>query len=187
MILRYSWVEGLAMKTTNLQVASKKVLLLVVILGVALIFSTAINGVPTAAALDQIHSSREVSAPLDTVWNAVTNLSNDTTWNQVGSMKVIKKTGNIIEADIKVGPPTIGHEVITFHPKHSVVTNLTNGPVKGSRTVTLSPLSENKTKVDVSWSVDTSGIPFFAKGFVLDGFTKRTEQALNRLTQAAIQ
>jgi hypothetical protein len=43
-------------------------------------------------------------------------------------------------------------------------------------------LYENKTKVDVSWSVDMSGIPFFAKGFVKEGFMKRTEQALNRLT-----
>jgi hypothetical protein len=32
-----------------------------------------------------------------------------------------------------------------------------------------------------------SGIPFFAKGFVKDGFMKATEQALNRIIQAAGQ
>jgi hypothetical protein len=101
-------------------------------------------------------------------------------------MKVIKKTGSTIEADIRVGPPTMGHEVITFHPKQSVVTNITNGPVT-DRVVMLSPLSENKTKVDVLWSVDMSGVPFFAKGFVKDDFMRRPEEALNRLTQAAIQ
>jgi hypothetical protein len=78
-------------------------------------------------------------------------------------MKIINKTGNIIEADIKVGPPTMDHEIITLHPKQSVVTNITNWPVIGSRVVTLSLLSENKTKVDVLWSIDMSGIPFLQK------------------------
>jgi hypothetical protein len=31
------------------------------------------------------------------------------------------------------------------------------------------------------------GIPFFAKGIAKDGFMKATEQAINRLTQAAGQ
>jgi len=153
-----------------------------IIIGMGLVVSITINGVHTAAALDQIHSSREVSAPVDKVWNTITNLSNDTTWNQVDSMKITKKTGDIIEADIKVGPPTMGHEIITLHPKQSVITNLTNGPVTGNRVVTLSPLSENKTKVDVLWSVDLSGIPFFAKGFAKDGFAKKqNKDSINSL------
>jgi hypothetical protein len=51
-------------KTTNSKVASKNVLLSIII-GAALIISTAINGVPTVAALDQIHSSRIVSASVE--------------------------------------------------------------------------------------------------------------------------
>jgi hypothetical protein len=175
-------------KTTNSQVASKKMLLPAVIIAVAMIVSITINGVPTAAALDQIHSSREVSASVDRLWNAIANLGNDTAWNQVDSMKITKKTGNIIEADTTVGPQNAkSHEIITLHPKQSVVTNVTQGPITGSRVVTLSPLSENKTKIDVLWNIDMSGVPFFAKGFAKDGFTKATEGALNRLIQAAGQ
>jgi hypothetical protein len=175
-------------KTTNSQVASKKILLPAVIIGVAMIVSITINGVPTAAALDQIHSSREVSASVDRLWNAIANLGNDTAWNQVDTMKITKKTGNIIEADTTVGPQNAkSHEIITLHPKQSVVTNVTQGPITGGRVVTLSPLSENKTKIDVLWNIDMSGVPFFAKGFAKDGFTKATEGALNRLIQAAGQ
>ena len=36
--------------------------------------------------------------------NAIANLGNDTSWNQVDTMKITKKTGNIIEADTTVGP-----------------------------------------------------------------------------------
>jgi hypothetical protein len=157
-----------------------------IIIGVALMVSITISGVPTAAALEQIHSSREVSASVDRLWNIIANLGNDTTWNQVNTMKIIKKTGNTVEADTTVGPQNSkSHEIIMLHPKQSVVTNITQGPITGSRVVTLSSLSENKTKIDVLWSVDMSGIPFFAKGFVKDGFMKATEQALNRITQAA--
>jgi len=167
--------NGIPVKTKN-----------AVIIGVALIVSIAINGIPSVSALDQIHSSREVSASVDKVWGTITNLSNDTTWNQVNSMKVIKKTGSTIEADTTVGPQNANaHEIITLHPKQSVVTNVTQGPITGSRVVTLSPLPGNKTNIDVLWNIDMSGIPFFAKGFAKDGFTKATEQSLNRLVQAA--
>ena len=174
-------------KTTNSQVVSKKMLLLAVVIGMALIVSITINGVPSAAALDQIHSSREVSASVDRLWNTIANLGSDTAWNQVDTMKIIKKTGNTIEADTTVGPQNAkSHEVITLHPKQSVVTNVTQGPITGSRVVTLSPLSANKTNIDVLWNIDMSGVPFFAKGFAKDGFTKATEGALNRLTQATV-
>ena len=174
-------------KATNSIVASKNVLLSIIV-GAAVIISTAINGVPKAAALDQIHSTRIVSASVDRLWNTIASLGSDTAWNQVDTMKIIKKTGNTIEADTTVGPQIAkSHEIITLHPKQSVVTNVTQGPIKGSRVVTLSPLSTNKTNNDVLWNIDMSGVPFFAKGFAKDGFTKATEQALNRLTQAAGQ
>jgi len=71
--------------------------------------------------------------------------------------------------------------------KINEVTNVTQGPITGNRVITLSPLPGNKTNIDVLWNIDMSGIPFFAKGFAKDGFTKVTEQALNRLTQVAGQ
>ena len=160
----------------------------VIIIGVALMVSMTISGIPSASASDRIHSSRKVSASIDKVWNTITNLNNDPTWNQVNSMKVIKKTSNAIEAYTTVGPQNAGaHEIITLHPKQSMVTNITQGPITGSRVVMLSSLAGNKTNIDILWNVDMSGIPFFAKGFAKDGFTKATEQALDRLTQAVGQ
>jgi len=45
-----------------------------IIIGMALMVSITISGVPTAAALEQIHSSREVSASVDRLWNIIANL-----------------------------------------------------------------------------------------------------------------
>ena len=89
---------------------------------------------PQLSALEQIHSSREVSASVDRLWNIIANLGNDTTWNQVNTMKIIKKTGNTVEANTTVGPQNSkSHETIMLHPKQSVVTNITQGPITGQQ------------------------------------------------------
>jgi hypothetical protein len=153
------------------KVVSKRMLLpSSIIIGVALLVVVSIsiiNGVPSAAALEQIHASHDVSAPVDRIWNIISNLGNDTIWNQANTMKIIQKTGNEIQADTTVGPFNAkSHEITILHPtKQSMVTNITEGPITGSRIVTLSPLSGNKTKIDASWSVDMSGVPFFWKKF----------------------
>ncbi len=65
-----------------------------------------------------------------------------------------------------------------------IQTNITEGPVTGSRALTLSPSSDtNTTKIDVLWNIDMSGIPVLARGFAKDGIMKTTEEALNRIAE----
>jgi hypothetical protein len=71
--------------------------------------------------------------------------------------------------------------------QREIQTNITQGPVTGSKVLTLSPLSENNTtttKIDVVWNIDLSGIPIFARGFAKDNFMKTTEEAVDRIAQA---
>jgi hypothetical protein len=58
--------------------------------------------------------------------------------------------------------------------------------VIGSRVITLSPLSENKTKIDALWSIDMPRIPFFGRAFAKDNFMRTTEEALNRIARDAV-
>ncbi|MBD0359620.1 MAG: SRPBCC family protein, partial [Nitrososphaeraceae archaeon] len=58
-------------------------------------------------------------------------------------------------------------------------------PVTGSRVITLTPLYDNITKVDVLWNLDLSNIPTLVRGFAKDNFMKTTEEALGRIAQAA--
>ena len=177
-------------RTNSKNNASKKVALSVVIIIAAFVVSTMLNGgASTAAALDQIHASREASASVDRLWNIVANAADDPKyWSQIHTMNIIKKTDNTIEAATTVGPFNAkGHVITALYPKQSVMTKFTEGPVIGSRTITLSPISENKTKIDALWNIDMSGIPFFGRPFAKDNFMKTTEDALNRISQAAVQ
>jgi hypothetical protein len=71
------------------------------------------------------------------------------------------------------------------NPEQMVIqTNITEGPVTGSRVLILSPSSDiNATKIDVLWSIDMSGIPVIVKDLAKDNFMKTTEEALNRIAQ----
>jgi len=150
----------------------------------------------TASSLEEIRASREISAPIDQVWSIVSNIDNETKyWSTFKAIKninttAINMTANTTEREVTlvVGPQgeTITHQFVTVNPEQFVVqTNITEGPVTGIRTLTLSPSSStnniNATKIDVSWNVDMSGIPIFGRGFAKDGIMRTTEEALSRI------
>jgi hypothetical protein len=74
------------------------------------------------------------------------------------------------------------------NPEQSVIeTNITEGPVIGTRLLTLSPSSSsntNATRIDVFWNVDLSDIPIFGRGFAKDGIMRTTEEALSNIAAA---
>ena len=66
-----------------------------------------------------------------------------------------------------------------------VETNLTEGPVTGTRILALSQSAENNTatKIDAVWKVDLTGIPVLGRGFAKDGITGTTEEALGKIAK----
>jgi carbon monoxide dehydrogenase subunit G len=147
----------------------------------------------TASSLEEIRASREISAPIDQVWNVVSNVDNETKyWSTFKAIKNINKTSinmtaNTTEREVTLaaGPlgETITHQFVTVNSEQFVVqTNITEGPVIGTRVLTLSPSSNtNATKIDVFWNVDLSGIPIFGRGFAKDGIMRTTEEALSNI------
>jgi len=148
----------------------------------------------TASSLEEIKASREISAPIDQVWNVVSDIDNETKyWSTFKAIKNINKTAinmtaNTTEREVTlvVGPQgeTISHQFVTVNSEQFVVqTNITEGPVTGTRVLTLNPSSSNTnaTKIDVLWNVDLSGIPIFGRGFAKDGIMRTTEEALSNI------
>jgi hypothetical protein len=148
----------------------------------------------TASSLEEIKVSREISVPIDQVWNVVSDIDNETKyWSTFKSIKninmtAINMTANTTEREVTLltGPlgETTTHQFVTVNSEQFVVeTNITEGPVTGTRLLTLSPSSSNTnaTKIDVFWDVDLSGIPIFGRGFAKDGIMRTTEEALSKI------
>src|SRR5918992_1993273 len=167
----------------------------VVALAIASVVMTSGWQIPqaTASSLEEIKASREISSPIDQVWNVVSDIDNEAKyWSTFKGIKnistaTINMTANTTEREVTIeaGPlgETVTHQFVTVNPEQFVIeTNITEGPVTGTRTLTLSPSSiANATRIDVIWNVDLSGIPFFGRGFAEDGILRTTEEALTNI------
>jgi uncharacterized protein YndB with AHSA1/START domain len=167
----------------------------VVALAIASVVMTSGWQIPqaTASSLEEIKASREISSPIDQVWNVVSDIDNEAKyWSTFKGIKnistaTINMTANTTEREVTIeaGPlgETVTHQFVTVNPEQFVVeTNITEGPVTGTRTLTLSHSSiTNATRIDVIWNVDLSGIPFFGRGFAEDGILRTTEEALTNI------
>ena len=180
-------------RTINIKkiVSSKAQTTMLVTIAIASVVMTTLWQIPkaTATSLEEIKVNREIYAPVDQIWNIVSDVDNETKyWTTYKTIKNINKIDNIIEREVTV---TAGlqnaktHQFVTVNPEQMVIqTNITEGPVTGSRVLALSPLYDiNATKIDVLWNIDMSGIPVIVKGLAKDNFMKTTEEALNRIEQ----
>jgi ribosome-associated toxin RatA of RatAB toxin-antitoxin module len=185
-------------RTTNVKkiVSRRSLITMSMVIAIASVVAmTSASQIPQAkaASLEEIKVSHEVSALVDKVWNIVSDVDNDTKyWSTFKTIKNINKTGNTIEREVIIAAGLQGdaktHQFVTVNPEQKVIqTNITEGPVKGSRILSLSPSPENNatTDIDVLWNIDMSGIPGIARGFAKDGITKTTEEALDKIAQAA--
>lgn len=178
---------------------SRKTSIAMTVIAVAIASSVVMTSVwqipqATASSLEEIKASREIFAPIDQVWNVVSDVDNETKyWSTFKTirninMTAINMTANTTEREVTLvaGPQgdTKTHQFVTVNPEQFVVeTNITEGPVTGTRILTLSPSSSNTnaTKIDVFWNVDMSGIPIFGRGFAKDGIMRTTEEALSNI------
>ena len=167
----------------------------VVALAIASVVMTSGWQIPqaTASSLEEIKASREISSPIDQVWNVVSDIDNEAKyWSTFKGIKnistaTINMTANTTEREVTIeaGPlgETVTYQFVTVNPEQFVIeTNITEGPVTGTRTLILSHSSiANATRIDVIWKVDLSGIPFFGRGFAEDGILRTTEEALTNI------
>jgi ribosome-associated toxin RatA of RatAB toxin-antitoxin module len=134
-----------------------------------------------------IAEAREVDASVDDVWDIICDVDKDPEyWNGLISIRNIRREGNLIEREVVVGfMGRKGTQRIELRPKKSIHLTMIDGPLRGSREITLVPLGERRTKIDVSWNIQFSATPDFAQGFVRSRLEEGTREALDRIAKAA--
>jgi ribosome-associated toxin RatA of RatAB toxin-antitoxin module len=134
-----------------------------------------------------ISEVREVEASAEDVWNIVSDVDKDPEyWSGLTSIRNIRKERCLIEREVVVGfMGRKGTQRIELVPKESIQMTMIDGPLRGSREIKLTPLSDLRTKIDVSWDIQFSGIPDFAQGFVRSRLEEGTRDALDKIARAA--
>jgi carbon monoxide dehydrogenase subunit G len=132
-----------------------------------------------------LNASQEVSAPLDRVWDVVADMDNEPKyWHGTKAVKNISRNGNVIEREVTIAfRESKCRQTVVLNPKKSIEITITDGPMKGTKVVTLSP-SGDRTRIDVVWEIKLAGFLGMFSGMVKKHIAEGTEEALARIAKA---
>jgi ribosome-associated toxin RatA of RatAB toxin-antitoxin module len=132
-----------------------------------------------------ISASREMSAPLDRVWDIVADVDNEPQyWHGTKTVNNISKSGNKIEREVTIAfKDSKCRQTVVLNPKKSIEIKITEGPLRGTKVVTLNPAGD-KTRIDVVWDIKLAGFLGMFTGMVKKHIAEGTEEALERIAKA---
>lgn len=133
-----------------------------------------------------INTSREISAPIDRIWNVIADVDNEPKyWHGTKTVKNISKDNNKIEREVTIAfKDSKCRQTVLLNPKKSVEIMITEGPIKGTKIVLLNPLDNHKTRIDVIWNIKLAGFLGVFTGIVKRHIAKGTDEALVRIAEA---
>ncbi len=119
--------------------------------------------------------SRNIAAPVNQVWNSISNVD-------------MNKTDNNVEREVMISPSNqknTNHQFVTLYPEQmKIQTNVTEGSITGSRIIALEPIYEDRSRIHVIWNIDLSGIPIAVRGVAENDIKQTTVEDLIRIAKA---
>jgi ribosome-associated toxin RatA of RatAB toxin-antitoxin module len=133
-----------------------------------------------------INTSREISAPIDRLWGIIADVDNEPKyWHGTKTVKNISKDNNRIEREVTIAfKDSKCRQTVLLNPNKSVEITITQGPIKGTKTIMLLPLDHHKTRIDVVWKINLTGFLSVFTGMVKGHISKGTDEALVRIAEA---
>ena len=132
--------------------------------------------------------SRAISAPVDKVWEVISNVENETQYLPVVEpMKNIDKITIERVVTISLGPQNnTSHQLVSIYPEEKKIeTNFTEGLITGTKMLKLEPIYENKSEVSVIWNFDISSGLNVSRGIAEADLKQATIDAVRSITKAA--
>ena len=134
----------------------------------------------------EIRASRQINAPVEKVWSIVSDIDNEPQyWHGTKSVRNISKNGNVVEREVVISfKDSLCKQTVVLKPATAVEITISEGPMKGMKTVTLVQES-GSTRVDVLWDIKFAGFLGMFSGMVKKHIAEGTEEALSRIAKAA--
>jgi len=131
-----------------------------------------------------IYASRDILASLDSVWNVISDIDREPEfWHGTRSIRNISKQGNIVEREVILAfRNSVCREIVELDAKTSVNVKIIEGPIKGKKTIVLTTIENNTTRINVEWNIKVSGLFGIFTGMVRKHILKGTEEALERIS-----
>ena len=132
----------------------------------------------------QIQASVEIDAPVDKVWNIISNLDSEPKfWKGTKEVRNISKNGNTITREVTIAfKDSRCMQTVTLYPKEKIQIQFTKGVIEGTKTLILAQ-KDNKTKLDVLWDMKLTGMMGMFTGMIKKHIQSGSEQALDSIKQ----
>jgi carbon monoxide dehydrogenase subunit G len=132
----------------------------------------------------EIQASIEINAPLDKVWNIISDLDSEPKfWKGTKEVRNISKEGNKVNREVTIAfKDSKCMQTVTIYPKEKIHVQFTEGIIQGTKTMLISPQGE-KTKIEAIWDIKLSGMMGMFTGMIKKHIQSGTEQALQSIKE----
>ncbi|HET6457590.1 MAG TPA: SRPBCC family protein [Nitrosopumilaceae archaeon] len=134
----------------------------------------------------QIQSSVDINAPLEKIWNIVSDLDAEPKfWKGTKEVRNISKQGNVVIREVTIAfKDSKCMQTVTLYPMEKIQAEFTKGVINGTKTITLTP-KEDAVRLEAVWDMKLSGMMGMFTGMVKKHIQTGTEQALQSIKQEA--
>ncbi len=136
-----------------------------------------------------MHFERRVTiqANLARVWSLASDLDREPEfWKGTRAVRTTSRQGNVVERETTLAfRERTQRERVTLEPPGRIVHELTAGPMRGTKTVLLTPTSAGGTKLAVVYDVTLAGLLKLGTRPFAKHAAEGTERALQRIKEAA--
>ena len=132
----------------------------------------------------QIQASVEIDAPVDKVWNIISDLDSEPKfWKGTKEVRNISKNGNIVTREVTIAfKDSKCMQIVTLYPKEKIQIQFTKGVIEGTKTLTLVQ-KDSTTRLDVLWDMKLTGMMGMFTGMIKKHIQSGSEQALDSIKQ----
>jgi carbon monoxide dehydrogenase subunit G len=134
----------------------------------------------------QIQASIEINAPLEKVWNIISDLDSEPKfWKGTKEIRNITKDGNVVNREVTIAfKDSKCMQTVTIYPKEKIHAQFTKGIIEGTKTIMVSP-QDSKIKLEAIWNIKLSGMMGMFTGMIKKHVQSGTEQALQSIKEEA--
>ena len=133
-----------------------------------------------------IDTSIGINAPVDRVWDIISDLDNEPKfWRGTKETRIISRDGNVVTREITIAfRDSKCMQKITIQPKEKIYAEFTEGIIKGSKTLNLKS-KDDGSLLEANWDVKMSGLAGMFTGMIKKHIRSGTEQAIESIKKQA--
>ena len=132
----------------------------------------------------EIEVSVEISAPIDKVWDIVSDIDNEPKfWKGTKEIRNISKNGDTVNREITIAfRDQKCMQEVKLQPKEKIETIFTKGIIDGTKIITLTA-KDGKTLLNVKWDIKLTGVMGMFTGMIKKHIESGTVQALQKIKE----